>query len=113
MFGKKNKQNKKGTLGEGLGSFVLAILIALTIRWLFLEAYVIPSGSMLPTLLINDHIFVNKLAYGIRVPFSKVWLLEIDKPERGEVIIFRYLSVRNFTSSVWAPCKAPRIMYFH
>lgn len=86
----KKKENKKGTLGEGVGSFVLAILIALTIRWLFLEAYVIPSGSMLPSLLIHDHIFVNKLAYGVRVPFSKVWMLEMSKPTNGEVIIFKY-----------------------
>ena len=45
---------------EGPGSFVTAIGLALIIRWGFFEAYVIPSGSMLPTLLIHDHIFVNK-----------------------------------------------------
>ncbi len=56
---------------EGWGSMALAILAALTIRWLLLEAYVIPSGSMLPSLLINDHIFVNKITYGVRVPFSE------------------------------------------
>ena len=68
----------------------LAILAALTIRWLFLEAYVIPSGSMLPTLLINDHIFVNKITYGIRVPFSEQWLIKFREPERGEIVVFKY-----------------------
>ena len=57
---------------EGLGSYFLAIMLALTIRWGFMEAYVIPSGSMLPSLLIRDHIFVNKFVYGLRVPFSEM-----------------------------------------
>lgn len=75
---------------EGWGSLGLAVLIALTIRWLFLEAYVIPSGSMLPSLLIHDHIFVNKMSYGVRVPFSEQWLVKFNEPKRGEVIVFKY-----------------------
>jgi len=75
---------------EGWGSLMLAVLAALTIRWLFFEAYVIPSGSMLPSLLINDHIFVNKLAYGIRAPFSEKWLVRFADPKRGDIIVFRY-----------------------
>lgn len=75
---------------EGWGSMGLAILAALTIRWLFLEAYVIPSGSMLPTLLINDHIFVNKIVYGVRAPFSESWLVKFSEPQRGDIIVFKY-----------------------
>jgi len=75
---------------EGAGSFLIAVLIALTIRWAFIEAYVIPSGSMLPTLLVHDHIFVNKLIYGLRIPFTSDWLVKFSGPERGEVIVFRY-----------------------
>ncbi|AZZ35862.1 signal peptidase I [Bdellovibrio sp. qaytius] len=75
---------------EGWGSMALAILAALTIRWLLLEAYVIPSGSMLPTLLVNDHIFVNKITYGIRAPFSENWLVKFREPERGEIVVFKY-----------------------
>lgn len=75
---------------EGWGSMALAILAALTIRWLFLEAYVIPSGSMFPTLLKHDHIFVNKLTYGIRAPFSENWLITFNEPKRGEIIVFKY-----------------------
>jgi len=74
----------------GWGSMGLAILAALTIRWLFLEAYVIPTGSMLPSLLINDHIFVNKLTYGVRVPFSESWMVKFRNPERGEIVVFKY-----------------------
>lgn len=75
---------------EGWGSFAIAIGIALIIRWALIEAYVIPSASMLPSLLIHDHIFVNKAVYGVRVPFSENWLVRFKKPERGEVIVFKY-----------------------
>lgn len=75
---------------EGWGSIFLAILLALFIRWIAFEAYVIPSGSMLPSLLIHDHIFVNKFTYGIRVPFSEEWLVRFNEPKRGEVIVFKY-----------------------
>src|SRR5436309_2461300 len=73
----------------GLKSFGLAVTIALIIRWGIAEAYVIPSGSMLPSLLIHDHIFVNKLIYGVRVPFTKTWIAKFRSPERGEVIVFK------------------------
>jgi signal peptidase I len=75
---------------EGTGSFILAILVALTIRWAFMEAYVIPSGSMLPTLLIHDHIFVNKFIYGLRVPFTEKWFVRFNEPKRGEIVVFKY-----------------------
>lgn len=75
---------------EGPGSFVVAVILALVIRWAFLEAYVIPSGSMLPTLLVNDHIFVNKIVYGLRLPFSEKWLFHFHDPDRGEVVVFKY-----------------------
>lgn len=80
----------KGFWTDGAGSYVLAILLALTIRWALMEAYVIPSGSMLPSLLIRDHIFVNKIVYGIRFPFSEEWLWKFRSPKRGEVIVFKY-----------------------
>ena len=75
---------------EGWGSMAVAIFVALFIRWIFFEAYVIPSGSMLPSLLIHDHIFVNKFVYGIRAPFSEEWLVKFSEPKRGEVIVFKY-----------------------
>jgi len=74
---------------EGAGSYALAIFLALTIRWALMEAYVIPSGSMLPSLQIRDHIFVNKFVYGLRVPFSESWLVKFRLPKRGEVIVFK------------------------
>ncbi|MFZ4403556.1 MAG: signal peptidase I [Pseudobdellovibrionaceae bacterium] len=82
-------KNKK-FWSEGWGSIAMAIFVALSIRWAFLEAYVIPSGSMLPSLLIHDHIFVNKFTYGLRVPFSEQWLVKFREPQRGEVIVFKF-----------------------
>lgn len=84
------EKSKKGTWSEGIGSLILAVGIALAIRWALFEAYVIPSGSMLPSLLIHDHIFVNKLVYGIRVPFAKTWITRFNEVKRGEVIVFKY-----------------------
>ena len=73
-----------------MGSFVIAIGLALIVRWCLFEAYVIPSTSMLPSLLVHDYIFVNKILYGVRVPFSESWLAQWRRPERGEVVVFRY-----------------------
>lgn len=74
---------------EGPGSFAIAIGLALLVRWALFEAYVIPSTSMLPTLLVHDHIFVNKIIYGVRIPFSDRWLVRWSEPERGDVVVFR------------------------
>jgi signal peptidase I len=80
---------KKAKFGEGLGSFLLAVACILAFRWLLFEPYVIPSGSMIPTLLIHDHILVSKFAYGVRVPFSKTWLFKNNEPKRGDIVVFR------------------------
>ncbi len=74
---------------EGVGSFVLAVVLALFVRWALVEAYMIPTTAMMPTLMSNDHIFVNKLVYGMRRPFSEKWIVRWGAPERGEVIVFR------------------------
>lgn len=82
-------ENKKASLSSSAFSFIGAVLAILALRWLLVEPYVIPSGSMIPSLLINDHILVNKFAYGVRLPFSKQWLLKFDEPQRGEIVVFR------------------------
>jgi signal peptidase I len=72
-----------------LGTLVLALGIAFASRSFLIEPFSIPSGSMLPTLWIGDHLFVNKLVYGARVPFTDVHLPALRAPERGEVVVFR------------------------
>jgi signal peptidase I len=73
---------------EQAGTLVLALLIALGIRAFAIEPFRIPSGSMFPTLLIGDHLFVNRFVYGIEIPFTDVRLPGLRTPERGEVVVF-------------------------
>jgi signal peptidase I len=79
---------RKSTSREYGESITIAIVIALLLRSFVIEAFKIPSASMIPTMEIGDHIFVNKFLYGIRIPFTKTKLFEWRKPERGEVIVF-------------------------
>lgn len=79
---------RKSPMREYAESIGIAILIAIMLRGFVVEAFKIPSGSMLPTLEIGDHIFVNKVVYGMRIPFTKTKLFGWRSPERGEVIVF-------------------------
>ncbi|MCL1926252.1 MAG: signal peptidase I [Syntrophorhabdaceae bacterium] len=81
-------QPKKGKVREYLEAFVIALVIALIVRSLFLQAFKIPSGSMENTLLVGDHIFVNKVAYGYHIPFTKGRVLELNKPRHGDIMVF-------------------------
>jgi len=76
-------------------TLVIAITIALAIRQFVVEPFRIPSGSMFPTLLIGDHLFVNKLAYGPSVPFSELRLPGFSEPKRGDVVVFQVARPRN------------------
>jgi signal peptidase I len=81
---------RKSRLREYLESIAIAVGLALLLRAFVVEAFKIPSGSMLPTLQIGDHLFVNKYLYGLRVPLTKLKFLELREPHRGEVIVFIY-----------------------
>ena len=74
---------------ETVRAVLVAALIALTIRSFIVEPFKIPSGSMIPTLLVGDYVLVNKFAYGVRLPFTGTLLVEIGKPRRGDVMVFR------------------------
>src|SRR5512140_3195670 len=71
-------------------SFFPVILIVFLLRSFLVEPFKIPSGSMLPTLLIGDFILVNKFTYGIRIPVINKKVLDVNPPQRGEVMVFRY-----------------------
>jgi signal peptidase I len=71
-------------------SFFPVILIVLLLRSFLVEPFRIPSGSMMPTLLIGDFILVNKFAYGLRLPVLNTKFLELGEPQRGDVVVFRY-----------------------
>ncbi len=71
-------------------SFFPVILIVFLLRSFLVEPFKIPSGSMLPTLQVGDFILVNKFTYGIRIPIINHKVLDINRPQRGEVMVFRY-----------------------
>lgn len=85
----------RSELGEPLvveyaRSFFPIILIVMLLRSFIVEPFRIPSGSMMPTLLIGDFILVNKFAYGIRLPVLHTKMVDIDRPKRGDIVVFRF-----------------------
>ncbi|MCP4342811.1 MAG: signal peptidase I [Desulfobulbaceae bacterium] len=81
---------KKSIFREYFEAICVAVILALFIRTFVVQAFKIPSGSMLPTLLIGDHLLVNKFIYGIRVPFTGKILVPIKNPIHGDVVVFRF-----------------------
>jgi len=81
---------KKTLFKDYLEPILIAILLALFIRAFVVQAFKIPSSSMEPTLLVGDHLLVNKFIYGIRIPYANVKLFQWKKPQRGDVIVFIY-----------------------
>lgn len=90
MTHKNESRNLKGTWNQAILTFLFPIVLVLGVRWAFYEPFVIPSGSMIPNLLIHDHILVQKFAFGIHWPFSDKWLIQWHQPQRGDIIVFKY-----------------------
>jgi len=87
---KSGVQKKKSTFREYAEAIIVALVLALFIRTFVVQAFKIPSGSMEPTLEIGDHILVNKFIYGVKIPFTSIQLFPLEKPKRGDVIVFIY-----------------------
>lgn len=81
---------KEPVLVEYARSFFPVILVVLLLRSFVVEPFRIPSGSMMPTLLVGDFILVNKFSYGLRLPVLNTKFVELGEPERGDVIVFRF-----------------------
>ncbi len=81
---------KKHIVREYAESIIVAALLALVIRTFVVQAFKIPSGSMEDTLLVGDHLLVNKFLYGTHIPFTGTWILPVREPKRGDVIVFEY-----------------------
>jgi signal peptidase I len=71
-------------------AIIIAIILALIIRTFVVQAFKIPSGSMIPTLVIGDHILVNKFLFGVKIPFTDRILFSFDTPEQRDIIVFKY-----------------------
>ena len=79
----------ENVLVEYSRSFFPVLLLVVVVRSFLFEPFRIPSGSMIPTLLVGDFIFVNKYTYGIRLPVVHTKVLDLNDPERGDVMVFR------------------------
>ncbi len=84
------EEAKEPLLVEYARSFFPIVLIVLLLRSFLVEPFRIPSGSMMPTLLIGDFILVNKFSYGIRLPVLNDKVIDVGEPERGDIVVFRY-----------------------
>jgi len=86
----KKDSDKKAKRGEELKSIAWTLLLILFLRGFVAEPFKIPSGSMIPTLLIGDHLFVAKSSYDLGIPFTNLKLFHIADPKRGDVVVFEY-----------------------
>ena len=83
-------KDKKRLIKEYAEAIITALLLALIIRAYIIQAFKIPSGSMIPSLLIGDHILVTKFIYGTKIPFSDKSILVFKQPGKGDIIVFKY-----------------------
>jgi signal peptidase I len=84
------KTRTRSQFREYAEAIIIAVLLALFIRTFIVQAFKIPSGSMIETLQIGDHILVNKFLYGVKIPFTDLELFPIRKPHRLDIIVFKY-----------------------
>ena len=82
--------SKRSRFRENAEAIFIAVIIALFIRTFVVQAFKIPSGSMKPTLQVGDHILVNKFIYGVKIPYLNTLLLPVKKPQRGDIVVFKY-----------------------
>ncbi|MCX5848275.1 MAG: signal peptidase I [Deltaproteobacteria bacterium] len=85
----------KTKVKEYVESIIIAILIALFIRTFIICAYKIPSRSMVPTLLVGDHLLVNKFIYGVKIPLLRKTIIPVTNPQRGDIVVFIYPNDRS------------------
>ena len=90
IAGRREKGGKAPLLVDYARSFFPIFLFVLVLRTFVVEPFRIPSGSMMPTLLVGDFILVNKFAYGLRLPVLGTKVVEIGEPQRGDVVVFKY-----------------------
>ena len=88
LLWRQDPKDKRGKWSDVFKSLALILILYMGFRWILFEPYVIPSGSMKQTLLIQDYVIVKKWAFGIRIPFTSDWLVGPSVPERGDIVVF-------------------------
>lgn len=90
LLGRLTNRRGKSEIMEWVEAIIVAGVLAMFIRTFFLQAFKIPSGSMVPTLLVGDRLMVNKLRYGPKVPFTEKRIKGLRGIERGDVLVFKF-----------------------
>ncbi len=90
MFNNSSNVEKKSMFREYAEALIIALILAFFIRTFFVQAFKIPSESMLETLQVGDHLLVTKFSYGVKWPFSNEYIIEGPDPSYGDVIVFEY-----------------------
>ncbi len=90
---------------DDLPTLILAVAVALVVRTFLFQTFYVPSSSMFPTLLIGDHVFVNKFVYGPKLPGASWRFPGMRSPERGEVVVFQF--ARGPQSGIYPPDVKP------
>lgn len=82
---------RKSAIRENIEAIIIAVLLALFIRTFVVQAFKIPSGSMMDTLLVGDHILVSKFTYGVKLPFTDGYtMIPFKEPVKGDIVVFKY-----------------------
>lgn len=82
---------RKSAVRENIEAIIIAVLLALFIRTFVVQAFKIPSGSMMDTLLVGDHILVSKFTYGVKLPFTDGYtMIPFKEPVKGDIVVFKY-----------------------
>ncbi|MBL4904212.1 MAG: signal peptidase I [Desulfocapsa sp.] len=84
------QKSGKSVIREYVEAIIIAVILALFIRSFIVQAFKIPSGSMLPTLQIGDHLLVNKFIYGVKIPMTGIVLIPWKTPEHDDIVVFRF-----------------------
>jgi signal peptidase I len=90
MITHKKKETRPSVFREYAEAVTIALMLALLIKAFIFPSFMVPTGSMIPTILEGDQFFVNKFVFGTRVPFSDVKVLAVREPRRGDVVVFEY-----------------------
>lgn len=84
------RNKSKSKIQEYIEAIIIAILIAVFIRTFIIQAFKIPSRSMVPKLLVGDHLLVNKFIYGVKIPYFRKTIIPFTDPQRGDIVVFIY-----------------------
>ena len=80
----------KSVAREYAEAILIAFALAVVVRTFVVQAFKIPSGSMIPTLIVGDHILVNKFVYGVKVPLTDRVVITVSKPKRDDIVVFKF-----------------------